>query len=89
MAQKELDIKLRKMFQGIEFWDFFKLTTKVAEYEELVRKEYQRKKASTRTHYQEVNYNIGIEVVVSGSCVYPELTRVYGRSYKKKEPRKK
>ena len=41
MAQKGLDIELRKKFQGIEFCDFYELTIKVSEYEELLKEENQ------------------------------------------------
>ena len=39
IAQRGLDIELRKKFQGIEFRDFYELSAKVAEYEELLREE--------------------------------------------------
>ena len=39
MAQRGLDIKLRKKFQGMEFRDFYELATKVIEYEELLKEE--------------------------------------------------
>ena len=42
MAQKGLDIELRKKFQGIEFRDFNELAAKVTGYEELIREESQR-----------------------------------------------
>ena len=39
MAQRGLDIELRKKFQGIEFRDFYELAAKVTEYEELLKEE--------------------------------------------------
>ena len=51
MAQRGLDIELRKKFQGMEFCDFYELATKVSEYEELLREENQRKKASMDTYF--------------------------------------
>lgn len=39
MAQKRLDIKLRKKFEGMEFRDFFELANKMVEYEKLLREE--------------------------------------------------
>ena len=39
MAQRGLDIKLRKKFQGMEFRDFYELVAKVTEYEELLKEE--------------------------------------------------
>ena len=38
MAQKCLDIGLRKKFQGLEFRDFYELAAKVTKYEELLMK---------------------------------------------------
>ena len=51
MAQRGLDIELRKKFQGMEFCDFYELAAKVSEYEELLREENQRKKASMGTYF--------------------------------------
>ena len=46
MAQRGLDIKLRKKFQGMEFRDFYELAAKVTKYEELLKEEsYLRKKS--------------------------------------------
>ena len=38
MAQRGLDIELRKKFQGMEFRDFYELAAKVTKYEELLKK---------------------------------------------------
>ena len=58
MAQRGLDIELRKKFQGMEFRNFYELATKVIEYEELLKEEsYQRKKCMG-TYYQEVNQDV-------------------------------
>ena len=38
MAQRGLDIELRKKFQGLEFKDLYELATKVTKYEELLKK---------------------------------------------------
>ena len=57
MAQKGLDIKLRKKFQGMEFHYFYELTAKVSEYKEFLREENQRKKASMGTYFQEMSNN--------------------------------
>ena len=62
MAQKGLDIKLRKKFQGTEFRDFYELVTKVTKYEELLKGENERRKTSMGTYYQEINSE---EVVVA------------------------
>ena len=42
MAQRGLNIELRKKFQGMEFRDFYELAVKVTEYEELLKEENQR-----------------------------------------------
>ena len=39
MAQRGLNIELRKKFQGMEFRYFYELTAKVTEYEELLKEE--------------------------------------------------
>ena len=51
MAQRGLDIELRKKFQDMKFFDFYELAAKVSEYEELLREENQRKKASMGTYF--------------------------------------
>ena len=38
IAQRGIDIELRKKFQGMEFRDFNELATKVTKYEEFSRK---------------------------------------------------
>ena len=50
MAQRGLDIELRKKFQGMEFRDYYELTTMVTEYEELLKEEYQERKTSIGTY---------------------------------------
>ena len=55
MAQRGLDIKLRKKFQGMKFRDFYELAAKVTEYEELLKEESYRRKKSMGTYCQEVN----------------------------------
>lgn len=62
MAQRGLDIELKKKFQSFEFRDFYELATKVDEYKELLKEENQRKKTSIGTYCQEVNFE---EVVVA------------------------
>ena len=47
IAQRGLDIDLRKKFQGMKF-NYF--------YEELLKEESQRIKTSMETYFQEVNY---------------------------------
>ena len=55
MAQRGLDIELRKKFQSMEFRDLYELATKVIEYEELLKEESYQRKKSMRTYCQEVN----------------------------------
>ena len=55
IAQRGLDIELRKKFQGMEFRVFYELDTKVTDYEELLKEKNQRRKISMGTYYQEVN----------------------------------
>ena len=50
IALRGLDIKLRKMFQEMEFRDFYDLVAKVTEYEQLLREESQRRKTSMGTY---------------------------------------
>ena len=38
MAQRGLDIELRKKFQGMEFRDFYELAAKMTEYEDYSRR---------------------------------------------------
>ena len=61
MAQRGLDIELRKKFQGMEFQDFYELAVKVSKYEELLKEENQRKKAFIGIYFQKVS-NIGITI---------------------------
>ena len=42
MDQRSLDIELKKKFQGMEFRDFYELSTKVTKYEELLKEESYR-----------------------------------------------
>ena len=50
MAQRGLNIELRKKFQGIEFRDFYELAAKVIEYEELLNEESNQRKKSMGTN---------------------------------------
>ena len=44
MAQKGLNIKPRKNFQGMEFKDFYEHAAKVIEYEELIKKKINKER---------------------------------------------
>ena len=50
MAQRGLNIELRKKFHGMEFRDFYELAAKVTEYEELLKEESYQRKKSMRTY---------------------------------------
>ena len=56
IAQRGLDIELRKKFQGMEFRDFYELADKVTEYKELIREESQRRKTSMGTYCKTSKY---------------------------------
>ena len=60
MAQRGLDIELRKKFQGMKFRDFYELASKVTEYEELLKEESYWRKKSMRTYCQEVNHEVAM-----------------------------
>ena len=51
MAQRGLDIELRRKFQGMEFRHFHELVAKVTKYEELLSEESQQRKTSMGTYY--------------------------------------
>ena len=77
IAQRGLDIELRKKLQGMEFRDFYELADKVTEYKELIREESQRRKTSMGTYCKEVNYE---EITVAdlpsiGSFICPLLVK--------------
>ena len=55
MAQRGLDIDLRKKFHGMEFRDVYELAAKVTEYEEMLKEESYQRKKSMGTYCQEVN----------------------------------
>ena len=60
MAQRGLDIELRKKFQGMKFKDFYELVAKVTDYEELLKEESYQRKKSMRTYCQEVNQEVAV-----------------------------
>ena len=77
MAQRGLDIELRKKVQGMEFRDFYELTAKVIEYEKLLSEESQRRKTSMGTYCQEVNFEeLAIaDLLSTSSFIYPLLMK--------------
>ncbi|GKV15421.1 hypothetical protein SLEP1_g26217 [Rubroshorea leprosula] len=77
LAQNGLDIELRKKFEGMEFRDFFKLSYKVARYENLLQKDTQRKSASHGTYYGDANFDLDMaEVVADKPVVCLDLIKV-------------
>ncbi|GKV53168.1 hypothetical protein SLEP1_g59706 [Rubroshorea leprosula] len=76
LAQNGLDIELRKKFEGMEFRDFFELSYKVARYENLLRKESQRKAASQGTYYQDAFDLDVVEVFADKPVTCPNLVKV-------------
>ncbi|GKV29945.1 hypothetical protein SLEP1_g38818 [Rubroshorea leprosula] len=76
LAQNGLDIKLRKKFEGMEFRDFYELSYKVAQYENLLKEDVQKKAASHGTHYSDPNFDLDVaEVVTDKPVVCPNLVR--------------
>ncbi|OMO82013.1 Retrotransposon gag protein [Corchorus capsularis] len=63
LAQNDLDIELRKKFEGVEFRDYFDMSTKVARYENLLREDAEQRSSSYGTYYQEPNYELGVAEV--------------------------
>ena len=60
LAQRGLDIELRKKFEGMKFIDFYELAAKVTEYKELLKEESYRRKKSMGTYCQEVNQEMAV-----------------------------
>ena len=87
MAQKELNIELRKKFQGMEFKDFYELVVKVTKYEELIREENQRRKTSMGTYCQEVNYEEVAVLDLLSTCSFtcPLLVKKTPNLWKKSQ----
>ncbi|OWM82840.1 hypothetical protein CDL15_Pgr029201 [Punica granatum] len=66
LALTGLNFELHKKFEGIDFEDFFELSTKVARYENLLREEAQEKRASSMgTYYHEANLDVAVVEMVS------------------------
>ena len=76
MAQRGLDIELKKKFQGMEFRDFYELAYKVVEYEERLKEEIYRRKKSMGTYCQEVNQKVAVvDLSVIGTFTCPLLVQ--------------
>ena len=74
MAQRGLDIELRKKFQGMEFKDFYELVAKVIEYKELLKEESYRRKNYMETYCQEVNQEVAMaDLSTIRTFIYPFL----------------
>ena len=84
MAQRSLDIELRNKFQGMEFRDFYELTAKVIEYEELLKKENYQRKKSMGTYCQEVNQEVAVaDLSATGTFTCPFLVEKAPNVWKK------
>ena len=60
IAQRGLNILLRKKLQGMKFRDFYELAAKVIEYEELLKEESYWRKKSMGTYCQKVNQEVAM-----------------------------
>ena len=60
MAQKGLDIELRKKCQVMEFRDFYEVATEVTEYEEQLKEESYWRKKYMGTYCQVVNQEVAV-----------------------------
>ena len=85
MAQKGLDIELRKKFQGMEFKYFYELAAKVTKCEELLGEESQWRKISMGTYYYKVNSKeIAVaDLLSTGSIICPLLVKKTPNLWKK------
>ena len=84
MDLRGLDIELRKKFQGMEFRDFYELTAKVTEYEELLKEESYRRKKSMGTYCQGVNQEVVVaDLSTTETFTYPFLIEKASGLWKK------
>ncbi|OMO99378.1 reverse transcriptase [Corchorus capsularis] len=75
LAQNGLDLELRKKFEGMEFRDYYEMSTKVARYERLLHEEMERRSSSYGTYYHEPNYELGVaEIKTDRPIECPALT---------------
>ncbi|GKV17163.1 hypothetical protein SLEP1_g27699 [Rubroshorea leprosula] len=70
-GENGLDIELQKKFEGMEFRDFYELSYKVAQYENLLKEDVQKKVASHGTYF---DLDVA-EVVIDKPVVCPDLVR--------------
>ncbi|XP_065877525.1 uncharacterized protein [Euphorbia lathyris] len=85
MAQRGLNIELRKKFQGMEFRDFYELAAKVTEYEDLLREESHRKKSAMGTYCQKIYHEVAVaDLKSTGTHVCPLLHSTGGHDAAKK-----
>ena len=55
-----LNFKLRKKFEGVNFYDLFDLANKATGYEGLLREENQRRNTSIGAYYQDPNFQVDV-----------------------------
>ena len=86
MAQRGLDIDLRKKLEGMEFRDFYAIAAKVTKYEELLKEESYRRKKSMRTYCQEVNQEVAMaDLSATGTFNCPLLVEKTPDVWKKEQ----
>lgn len=69
MTQKRFDFELRKKLQEVEFRDFYKLTTKLSKYKELLCEENHKMETIISSYFQDLEEVSIEEVANSGSRV--------------------
>ena len=65
LAQNGLDFELRKKFEGMMFRDLFELSSRATSYEAILREEQHRNAASLGTYYQEVEFDMEVDIDVA------------------------
>ncbi|XP_028100424.1 uncharacterized protein LOC114299795 [Camellia sinensis] len=65
LAQNGLDFELRKKFEGMMFRNLFELSSRATSYEAILREEQHRNAASSGTYYQEVEFDMEVDIDVA------------------------
>ena len=58
LSQNGVEIELFKKFEGIELKDLFELAMKATSYEAILKEENDRKEATKRIYYKDLNYTV-------------------------------
>ena len=74
-----MNFKLRKKFEGVNFYDLFDLVDKATRYEGLLREKNQRKNTSLGVYYQDHNFEVDVVEFIGQKPYVLETT------YKKKK----